>query len=180
MTCIVGYVDRHKKKSRITLGADSFGSNGHSGLSYKNSKLIKKENYILGACGSYRMMQLLKYKFNKDRIESEDDLFSDLPDQVIRLFKTNGQGKHFENDTFKGGTFLLGWDNRLFILQEDYSILEPPHKYTAIGAGQYIALGALCVLDPLKKDGEYKCKTALEAASDYILSVGPPFEFITL
>ena len=60
MTCIVGLNTGEK----IMIAADRRGSDGVTYGKFQ-SKVFKKDDFIFGVSGSYRVMQLLQYKFEK-------------------------------------------------------------------------------------------------------------------
>lgn len=55
MTCIVG-INTGKK---LIIAGDNKGSNGFEYMQDKKPKVFKKEDFIFGVCGSYRVMRLI-------------------------------------------------------------------------------------------------------------------------
>ncbi|HRH83558.1 MAG TPA: hypothetical protein PK210_04910 [Bacteroidia bacterium] len=59
MTCIVGLVDQEK----VIIGGDSAATVGTSISLWSDPKVFKIGDFIFGCEGSFRMIQLMKYKF---------------------------------------------------------------------------------------------------------------------
>lgn len=60
LTCIVGMTH----KGKVYIGADSLGSNGFTQSIRKESKVFKNGEFLIGCTSSFRMIDLLKWKFN--------------------------------------------------------------------------------------------------------------------
>ena len=85
-------------------------------------------------------------------------------------FMTNNSGK--EN----GGTALLGYNGKLYCLQDDLSVLRNNYGYNACGSGMPYALGSLYTsadIVPCEK----RLELALRAASTHAMGVSPPFHY---
>lgn len=179
MTCIVGIID--KIHDIVVIGGDSAGSNDSNINIRKDPKVFKNGDFIFGCTTSYRMIQLLRFKLNLPLLEHiHVDLFeymcTDFIDSVRECFKDNGFMQSHKHGDDMGGSFLVGISNRLFEVQEDFSICELDHDYNSVGSGYMYALGALYALN-------YSCKwattemikMALAAAADNNPNVREPF-----
>ena len=51
-------------KGKVYIGADSLGSNGFTQSIRKESKVFKNGEFLIGCTSSFRMIDLLKWKFN--------------------------------------------------------------------------------------------------------------------
>ena len=94
---------------------------------------------------------------------------------VIKLFK---KGIISEEEQNRGGTFIVGIDNKLFKIQEDYSVLEPESGYCAVGCGEDIALGSLYTTEGFNWEPADRIKYALEAAEKFSSMVQRPFHVL--
>ena len=75
-----------------------------------------------------------------------------------------------------GGTFLVGYKGRLFIVHSDYQVAIPSQQFAACGCGQDIALGSLystASRSPLKR-----IELALKASQEFSAGVREPFHII--
>jgi ATP-dependent protease HslVU (ClpYQ) peptidase subunit len=177
MTCIVGV----KTSQGIFIGGDSASTND-SGLqtilaSHKVFFIGEEGNrMLLGCTTSCRMMQLLHYELQlppyEDGIDVEEYLVTVFINAVRDCLKTGGFAKK-EDDKEEGGNFLVGFQDRLFEVQDDYQVSEPINGYEAVGSGAQCALGALYVTPHLPP--EQRIEQALQAAAYHNAYVRPPF-----
>lgn len=175
MTCVVGI----ETEAGVTIGADSMSSNGHTG-SANGGKVFRVGELLVGCCGSIRMKQLLRYSLHVPPIETWDLdrwMATDFINSARECLKQGGYAT-IVNGEEAGGTFMVGVRGRLYTVYGDYQINYKPRRYHAVGSGEHIALGALYVLRDLPP--HERATAALEAAAEHVISVGPPFEILTL
>lgn len=186
MTCIVGFTD--KKTNTTWLGGDSMGSNGYTQSLQEGHKVFHNNtinSIIIGACGSFRQIDLLECDtqlfpeidaYKKPEIDRKYMITTFIPN-VIHLFQSQ---IITEKDTERGGSFLVGTPNKLFEIQQDYSVLEPTDGYCAIGCGEVAALGSLYATVKTCKMFTPKehIICALEAAEKNCVGVHRPFVII--
>lgn len=169
MTCIVGIVDRDK----VYIGADSLGSNGFTKEVRTEPKVFENGEYLIGGTTSFRMLNLLQWKFNPPTFKEGDNLHRfmcvEFVDAVRGLFEDNGYCVTTED--WQSGEFLVGINGRLFKIHSDYQVSE--HEYTSCGSGEYHALG--CIYNDKRKDKKKVLIRALEAAENFVVSVQRPF-----
>lgn len=176
MTCIVGV----KTQNGVLLGGDSMGSDERMGAIYVAPKVFHlAEDVAVGMCGSFRMGQILEHELVAppiDRDERKWAITTLIP--VIReAFELHGYA-HIKDNEETGGTFLMAVRSRLFVVQDDYSVLEPREPFHAVGCGEMFALGAMHALwKPKLANPRAFLKAALDAASNYSLGVAPPYNF---
>ena len=181
MTCIIGLV--HEGVTYI--GGDSLGSNTWSKTVRKDKKIFKlkdTDNAILGFTTSYRMGQLLMYsgglidKRDEPNIDHEYLVTKFIPN-VINLFENQGYGKNNSGEK-TGGTFLLGYKDKLFSIQSDYQVAESSLNYDACGCGEEFALGSLHSTDKGDLTPIERIHKALQAASVFSTGVSAPYYII--
>lgn len=180
MTCIVGMID--KEKNIVVMGADSCGSNGSFNAKRKDTKMFKKGKFLFGCTSSFRMIQILMYKFNPPDIngkELHDYLCTDFIDGIRKCFEENGFMQEYTNKQIKGGTFLVAYENRLFQIDDDYQVGENSCGYGACGSGDVYAYGCLFGLTDIDMSVEGKVLTALMSAEEYSATVASPFSIMT-
>lgn len=178
MTCIVGLT--HNGVTYI--GADSLGSNTYTKTVRKDKKVFKlkdTENAVLGFTSSYRMGQLLMYASNL--IDKRDEpninheyLVTKFIPNVISLFESGGYNRNNSGEKF-GGTFLMGYKDKLYRIDSDYQVGESVVNYDACGCGEDFALGSLHTTEGIGLTPEERIHTALRAASEFSTGVQAPF-----
>lgn len=170
MTCIVGLVD----KGRVYIGGDSAGIAGLSLTVRSDPKVFAIGEFVVGYTSSFRMGQLLRFKFQPPAIEG--DLFAYMAthfvDALRECFKQGGYAEVC-NGQESGGNFLVGVRGHLFHIQSDYQVGEALSQYDACGCGDDVACGALYATKG--KGARYRIRTALEAAEQHSAGVRGPF-----
>lgn len=173
MTCIVGLVD----KGTVYIGGDSAGVAGLSLSIRADEKVFQNGPFIMGFTTSFRMGQLLRYKFDPpQQTVNQNDMqymVTSFIDAVRRCFANNGFG---DKDATVGGNFLVGYKGKLYNIESDFQVGIPAGDFDAVGCGADLALGALYASKGKKP--EQRVQAALEAASTFSAGVAPPFLFI--
>lgn len=173
MTCIAGLIDNGK----VYMGADSAATNSSFSLSVRaDQKVFVKDDFIMGFTTSYRMGQLLQYNLQLSPRPESQDIFeymvTSFVEAVRKCLKDGGFAeKKDEKET--AGTFLVGYQGRLFCVEGGYQVEETLLPYNAIGSGIDIALGALFANGHLEP--EERILQALEAAEQFNAGVRRPF-----
>lgn len=169
MTCIVGY----KKNKKVWIGGDSmaYGSVSHKTITSQPKVFIVSDGTCeagIGCTTSFRMMQLLRYKFKMPKVGR--DIFkymcTDFVDSVIDCFAIN-KCITTEKGVASGGRFLVGLKGNLYEIQEDFQVSESKENFAAIGCGFYYALGAMQILDKMQLTPEDKIAKSIQIASVY-------------
>lgn len=178
MTCIVGLID----KGSVYIGGDSAGVAGLSISIRSDEKVFANGPFIMGFTSSFRMGQLLRYKFNPPKqLVNQDDMtymVTDFVDSTRKCFAENGFGKIPDRDHNDGGTFLVGYNGNLYTIDRDFQVGTHSQGFDSVGCGSDIALGALYATRG-KKPTE-RVTMALEAASTFSAGVAPPFKILKL
>ncbi|PWJ93555.1 hypothetical protein C8D77_101234 [Mesorhizobium loti] len=176
MTCIVGVIDAGK----VYIGGDSAGVAGYSLTVRADRKVFSNGDFIMGFTSSFRMGQLLAQSFTPPKRHPDTDVYkfmvTDFINAVRDCLKTGGYAeKHHEAE--KGGTFLVGYQGRLFLIDSDYQVGEALDGFDACGCGAEIALGALFATPAAKPND--RLTLALEAAERLSAGVRAPFHIVS-
>jgi 20S proteasome alpha/beta subunit len=180
MTCVVGIRDGN----HVYLGADSCGSDEFIKQTRLDPKVFLRDPFVIGFTDSFRMGQVLRYKFNPpEQPASMDDyeyMVTMFIDSVRQCFRNAGFASK-ENDVENGGTFLVGYKGQLYVIDEDYQVGIVAENYAAIGCGEAFAQGALFALAASTKRTSTKdrIRIALEAAAQFAVGVGGPFNYVS-
>ncbi len=191
MTCIVGLVS----KGEVYLAADSLGSGNGVKQEYKTPKLVKLDIFEkkdlslakiplgIGYTTSYRMGDLLRYNFTPPTIEVGEDeneyLVKEFIPALIECFDEHSFARTKEGNK-SGGNFLVGIRGRLFIVQDDFSVLEPELNFASVGSGQEFALGSLYAYMKISLDPVEKVHAAVDAAIEFSTTVGGTVDYIKI
>ncbi len=175
MTCIVGVVENGK----VWIGGDSAGVSGYHLVVRADPKVFTNGDFVMGYTSSFRMGQLLAHRFQPPKRHADQDVYAymvtSFVDALRQCFKDGGYaGKDGERE--QGGTFLIGYEGRLFQIEDDYQVGESIDGYAACGCGSQVALGALYLTSPGNpKDRLY---AALKAAEHFNAGVRAPFKIV--
>ncbi len=168
MTCIVGLVD----KGNVYIGGDSAGVSGLSITIRADEKVFANGPFVMGFTTSFRMGQLLRYKFDPpQQTQSQNDMnymVTSFIDAARKCFTDNAFG-----EKGKGGSFLVGYRGNLYTIDSDFQVGVARDAFDAVGCGSDLALGSLHSTQGKKP--ETRVGMALEAAARFNAGVAPPF-----
>ena len=176
MTCIVGVVNN----KHVYIGGDSaaFSESDLTCNVIEGSKVFKKGEFIFGFSTSFRMGQILQFKFNPPKkplkMNDYEYMATLFLDKLRSCFDDNGYLK-FEED---GADFLVGFRGNLYEVCSDYQVGMAKEGYSSLGCGANIANGALYATKD--KPTEERIMMALEAASHHSVGVRPPFKIVKI
>lgn len=180
MTCIVGY----QHGGKVYVGGDSAGVAGYSVVARADDKVFRNGPYVIGGCGSFRMLNLLRYAFKPPIPREGEDVDTFMAtrfvDAVRTCLKDGGHASASSGEEENGGGFLVGLGDRLFIIEGDYQVGINRDPYGAAGCGYDLAMGAIFGAAPyLGHEPERLVTRALEAAAAYSGGVCAPFTILT-
>lgn len=154
MTCIAGFTDG----TRTVIGGDSAGVSGFDLMVRADQKVFRVGGFVFGFTSSFRMGQLLRYRFSPPTLKRGRDIYeymvTDFIDSVRACFKDGGFASTDSSGSEKGGTFLVGYQGRLFTVESDYQVGENTYPFAAVGCGDNLALGAFMALTTARPDYE--------------------------
>ena len=177
MTCVVAIIEDGK----IHMGADSLGVGGYACSTRADEKLFYNGKFLIGGTTSFRMLDLLRYKFvppvlDPDLTELRRYMCTLFIDGVRSVLGEGGFRKK-DNEVEKGGTFLVAIRGRLFTVWDDFQVAENVEPYAAVGCGTDLALGSLFSTDHLEP--KKRIRIALEAAEQFSAGVRRPFHILS-
>ena len=177
MTCIVGL----EHKGSVYLGADSAISDDSTITTIDPTEKLFHLNdskICIGACGSLRLMQAIKYgfAFTKDDVLYEKNDTKFLVDNFVEILRTHLENKNILVDNgLPNSNLLLAFNKQLWVIDTELQVYRSLTGYAAIGTGAVAALGALEALRDVDVLPEEKIYRALRAAALHIHSVRGPF-----
>lgn len=176
MTCIVGCID----KNGVYIGGDS-AAVSEDDLSYNiisGSKVFQKGEFIFGFSSSFRMGQILEHKLRIPNHPKGMDDFKFMVTLFIDSVKKCFQESDYNEMVLDEGSFLVGYNGKLYAVFSDYQINQPKENFAAMGCGEFFALGAMYAT--VETDPQKKMEVALNAAVKFSAGVKPPFTFVKL
>jgi 20S proteasome alpha/beta subunit len=175
MTCIVGV----KYKDMIYMGGDSAGVSGHNVRLRADEKIFSSGPMLFGFTTSFRMGQLLRYSLKIPTQEKNQNDYEFMCTTFINSVRTSlkeGGYVEIKNNQESGGTFIVGYNSKLYTVYDDFQVSETIDDFTSIGCGESYALGSLRMTSKLEP--KKRIKLALETASYFSGGVYPPFKYI--
>lgn len=176
MTVIVGFTDG----KTVYIGGDSAGVSGWDMMIRNDEKVFVNNGFIMGFTSSFRMGQILRYGFMPPSITGNDlyqYMVTDFIDAVRKCLKEGGYVKT-EGGRDDGGTFLVGYQGRLFRIESDFQVGEARTHYDAVGCGDMAALGSM--FTSTGKPPRERIETALKAAECFSAGVRGPFTILSI
>lgn len=172
MTCIAAVAEG----GNVWMGADSAGVAGFSLAVRRDPKIYRVGDFLFGFTSSFRMGQLLGYKFSPPLHHSEWDtdryMTTVFIDALRDTLKAGGYART-HNGAEEAGEFLVGYQGRIFRVCSDYQVGENVEPFDAVGCGAELALGALHATRD--KPPDERIGAALEAAEAFSAGVRRPF-----
>jgi ATP-dependent protease HslVU (ClpYQ) peptidase subunit len=192
MTCIVGY---KSDDGSITIAGDSFAGSLYTKSIRADKKVFKiwnsQDEFVIGGTYSFRMLQILNYRFNPPIIPSSSKnsdlimqyMVTDFVDGVRSTFKDAGFGAtETNNDNHsgdQGGEFLIAVRGRLFRIYSDYQVEEDILPYNACGSGGELAKAAISAIFNVIGDQvmspEALLELALDTSAKFCPGIAPPY-----
>lgn len=187
MTCIVAIRD----KNYSIVASDSGAFTESSRLLTTTLKIGNFGKIIFGTAGSIRVINILKHYLNDPKLIKKtktQDAETFIVKRFVPILKQalTEAGASYQNDgghTFENEIILIV-DTKIFVIQNDYSVLEPKEDFFASGSASYAASGALYVLNNLDPTHqiytiEQKALMALSAAVGLHNTAAAPFFMIS-
>lgn len=180
MTCIVGL----KAKGKVYIGADSAGSGGGYTTIRADEKVFKKDGFIFGFTGSYRVGQVVRYAFKVPaNIKSciDEYMVVDFVNAFRACLKDAGCLTTENGADESIGSFLIGCkaSGELYSLQSDLQIGKSFDSYDTTGSGHALAIGSMYSNGHIK-DPKKRVLNALNAAQQFSTTVRGPMVVLSI
>lgn len=147
MTCVVGL----EVPGGVWFGTDSFLGTDQIRYRYERPKWFRKGPLVFAWAGDARGAQLVEHSLvlpaESTRRASEPlNYLVKVAGRVRNLFREAGANLRVPGAQDTTGTeFLICYGGRLYLLQQDYSVIRGAAGCAAIGAGEPFVLAALRV-----------------------------------
>ena len=202
MTAIASWID--KSKGLVYMGGDGCASDEISSVKLVAPKIFIIGDFLIGYSGSLRGGQLVQYGITDEEgiHMSFEDLEVPLDDEDVLPFMVNDFVETLRAIFSRGGSSSMAIERgyaeehfnemivgikggRVFLVQDDFSIIEPQSNSCSIGSGAYYCQGAF---DAMENTGytvdhvnpEEIVEIALMAAEKNSIGVSKPFSFLSI
>lgn len=195
MTCIITI----STPDSIYMGADSCFYFWDEVMQAQTSKIIALPGMLVGATGTIRALQVMKYgsftSFKQWReaatsfLTEEQYLVTSFIPELRNCLEEEGQLRNREGVNQVKSTFIVALNGKSFMLESNFQVVEVSRDYCCIGSGASYANGALySIFSPEEMGFRPLSKrkildsilTGLSAASYHSPSVSPPFYIYSL
>jgi len=187
MTCIIGLIENDV----VYIGADSAGVvvSHHKLRIRKDKKMFEKDGFLVGYTDSYRMGQIIQYEMpfpqmNEETCNPHEFMVTQFVKALRESLQLNGW-LYKKDEREDGGTFLVGFkycnEPHLFTICNDFQVAESTLPFQACGSGEECALASMWenYLD-MSIPPEEKITRALRCASQFNITVAPPFHVLSI
>lgn len=175
-TCIAALVH----DGSVWMGGDAAGTDYDLGLRVGvEPKVWVNGPVVFGACGSFRVSQLLRHHLTVPVPDDDNVLqwvtgpFMDAMRETLRAGGSLTTWDTTSTEELTDSGFLVGVHGRLFDIYEDFGVGEYVEGYAAIGCGGDFALGSMFATPKLAP--KKRITLALEAAEKFSAGVQGPF-----
>jgi hypothetical protein len=184
VTLVVGLVSG----SKILFAADSISvTSDYDQECIKQSKIWKRDGILFGGSDSFRAMQIAQYAWTIPKRKARQDLMSYLVNDLVHSLRRAHEAHGFEptktpskEGDSVGFQLLIGIQRRIFVLQDDYAVIENTDNFAAIGSGAVYARAALAALEAPEiptLTPKQKIIIALTSAEKLCAGVRKPFRY---
>lgn len=184
MTCIVAVA---APDGTVIMGGDAAGTDERDlslGIGAE-TKVWKQGPLLFGACGSFRVSQLLRWHMQipvpDPDMEPLEYVTGPLIDAMRTTLAERGALSTFLEDATESMTesgLLLGYAGRVFEVWSDFGVGELVHGYASCGCGSLIALGVLAATEHLDVKPKRRVRLALDAAERHSAGVRGPMTIL--
>ena len=178
MTCIVAL----KTEDEIVIGGDHAVNDGDRIHTMPQPKVFKRGQFLIGYCGSLRVGQVVQYGLKIPPGFKKKDLHKymvvDFCNALRACLNHAGAARKDKEEEEHENRFLVVIQNRIFEIDEGYSVCEIIDGVYAIGSGVEFALGSLYTSRNDWFSPKERVRMALESAAYYCQSVSDPFTII--
>lgn len=172
MTCIVAI----EHDGKVYMGGDSASVGGWDLSIITHPKVFRVDDFLIGYTSSFRMGQLLEYNLDVPKNCDGDDetkyMITKFIPAVRECLKMGGYAK-VDNNQEEGGSFLVGYRGKVYLVADDFQMTHHAHKFDAVGCGESYAKGALAAMEI--NDPKKAILKALKIAGDFSAGVRGPY-----
>ena len=167
------------------MASDSAGTTDDGVIdTQKNSKMFKVNirrsdgliEALIGFAGCFRVPQILKHAFRVPEWthgSAESYLVSTFIPESIKTLAKNDMGTR--DSPFGSCQLIVAIDSHIFVIESNGQVLESANRFSAIGSGADVAMGAAHALLGSEEPSWIIAEKALYAAEAFKSTVRRPF-----
>ncbi len=189
MTLIIG-IDKviNGKHYKIMVG-DFMVSDGFTKSLKTTPKVFRRDKFVFGCAGSFRVNQLLKYSDFPEESNSwikNEKIYNSFIPWIREISKDRGASFVENNKETNVGIFLFYNGKHIYRIQHNYSALREKAGVYAIGSGSYHASAILEFYLSLVKnkkvefDLKYLVTNIFRVVSEEVVTVSKEFSMLDL
>ena len=179
MTCIAAV----SEKGKVYIGADSAGVAGMDVTIRADEKIFKNGECLFGFTSSFRMGQLLRYKFEipdkPRRISNKVFINTFFIDGIRKCLKDGGYSE-ITNNKEKGGCFIVGYKGNIYQIASDFQVVQSVELFDTCGSGEDYAKAVLYITKNRKMTPRDRIYKALQTAEYFNAGIRKPFRFLSV
>lgn len=184
MTCIVAV---SSPDGSVVMGGDSAGvdDRDYSMGTHAEPKVWSAGDVLFGACGSFRVAQLLRHHMVLPALDPDEDPLHFVTGSLVNAMRSTltegGALTVWDEDSTEELTasgLLVGIAGRVFEVFEDFGVGELVEGYGSVGCGSMLALGVLAATESLDLGPRRRVKLALKAAERHSAGVRGPMTIL--
>lgn len=163
MTCVIGL----EHEGVVYMGCDSQTSYGWEKRPLAESKIFRRGQMLFGVGGASLIGNALRYRLvipQRETVGTNLEYLNTLFIDAVRKCFEEHKCHDSEKENRFDGTFLLGYQGKLYRIEPNYAITYLADGFDSIGSGSNYALGALAALDPNIIHPKQRIQKALEIA----------------
>lgn len=150
-------------------------------------KVWRQGPVLFGACGSFRVAQLLRWHMDlphpDPNVDAVEYITGPLIDAMRQTLVERGSLTTWLDegtDAIAESGLLVALAGRVFEVYSDFGVGELVHGYAATGCGSLIALGALAATEGMSTKPRERVRLALDAAERHSAGVRGPMTILRL
>lgn len=153
-------------------------------LTIATPKVFQCGEMLFGFAGHFRFGQIVQHAFVPPKFKGGDIaayMSRDMMDALREAAHESGFLKSIDGRE-RAGLGIVGFRGRLFIIQDEFEVLEPEDSIASIGCGYPYAIGAMRALSLASPDVSIadRMRLALETSEYYSGGVRGPFRVLKL
>lgn len=181
MTCVVGYVDH---LGIMHMAADSFAADSnYSVTKISTKKIFKKNNMLIGFCGSFRAPQIIEYSSSFPKQKPNQSDMEYLVNHVVTSIKEEFKSKSYAVAADEDFGLLVALNGNLYEIESNMQVIAHEKHYASIGSGFEYATGYLYALEN-KRRGRKPTNikdilvNSIKCAEEFVSNVGGRIDYL--
>lgn len=134
---------------------------------------------LIGTTSTWRWSQIARWRLDppEDGRDDPDEYMAvDFSDHLRELLSDLGYAEKENAKETADARAVIAYRGRIYAVQSDYDVIRPAEGYYAVGAGRYIASGAVYLATAAGWEPKERVLAGLRAAAAHNPFCAPPFQ----